>query len=395
MTDQLVIEKVTQAIEILQEMQVDAWLTFVRETPASGDPVLPLIYGHDLTWQSALILTRQGERIVILGHFEAETAQRTGAYPVVIPYHQSIQPALLETLDRLQPGQIAVNYSANDVLADGLSHGMYLILQNLLDGTPWSTRLISAEKIIAALRGRKTPAEVKRIQNAVDTALQIYDQTFDYAAPGMCEQEIARFMHDKLDAYGVKPAWEVNSCPAVNAGPDSPVGHSGPTGIVLQAGHILHFDFGVKQDDYCSDIQRVMYFMKPGETRAPEPVQHGFDTVVHAIQAAAQVMKPGVLGKDVDAVARKVIVQAGYPEYMYATGHHLGRLAHDGAGVLGPEWDRYGDAPRYPLELGQVYTIEPGLAVPGYGYIGIEEDVIVTEAGAKFLGRPQTEIILK
>jgi len=395
MTNQLVLEKTAQAIEILQETEIDLWLTFVRETPASGDPVLPLIYGHDLTWQSALIMTRQGESIAIVGQFEAETARLTGAYREVLPYHQSIRPLLLETLARLQPRQIALNYSANDVLADGLSHGMFQVLQNYFGGTPWSERLISAERIIAALRGRKTPTEVARIQRAINTTLQIYERTYEFAAPGMSEQEIARFLHNQLEVFEVEPAWESNSCPAVNAGPDSPVGHAAPTDLRLQAGQILHFDFGVKQDEYCSDIQRVMYFLMPGETHAPEPVQRGFDTVVRAIQAAARAMKPGVSGKKVDSIARQIVVGAGYPEYMHATGHQLGRMAHDGAGVLGPEWERYGDTPNYPLELRQIYTIEPSLPVPGYGYIGLEEDVIVTENGAEFLGSPQTEIMLK
>ncbi len=392
---ELVHEKVAQAIALLAETGIDAWLTFVRETSAVRDPVLQLIYGpHTLTWQSALLLARSGERIAIVGHYEAVTAVRTGAYTTVIPYHESIRPELLAALERLDPRTIAINYSADDVGADGLTHGMYQVLQGLLAGTPFAGRLVSAERIIGALRGRKSAAEVARVRTAVETTSRIFERTFTMLRPGLTEREVAAFMHQQLAEFGVEAAWDEDACPAVNAGPDSPVGHATPGDIRLEPGHIVHFDFGVRQDEYCSDIQRVVYLLKPDEVRAPEPVERGFRTVERAIAAAMAVMRPGVLAVEVDRAARAVVTGAGFEEYKYATGHHLGRNAHDGGGVLGPPWERYGQAPFRPLEAGHIYTVEPGLAVPGYGYVGLEEDVLVTETGAVCLGEPQREVIL-
>ncbi len=391
----LVQEKVSQAIDILAEKEVDLWLTFVRETSAFADPVLPLIYGAELTWQSALILSRNGQRLAIVGRFEAETARRTGAYDQVLPYDEDLSPVLLSVLEDLDPRQIAINYSQDDPVADGLSHGMYQVLRKILSGTTFENRLISAGGIIGALRGRKTALEIERIRAAVATTDEIYRATFDYIQPGMDELQIADFMHNQIATRNLESSWDWDYCPSVNAGPDSPVGHVGPTEIQVHPGQLLHFDFGVRQDEYCSDIQRVVYFLDPGETKPPEPVQRGFQTIVTAVQETVQAMQPGMSGVEVDSIARGIVTAAGYPEYKYATGHHLGREAHDGGGVLGPLWERYGDAPNRLLEPGQVYTIEPGLAVPGYGYIGIEEDVLVTENGAEFLGPPQTSLIIK
>jgi Xaa-Pro aminopeptidase len=149
------------------------------------------------------------------------------------------------------------------------------------------------------------------------------------------------------------------------------------------------------QDEYCSDLQRVVYFRRPDEEKPPAEVQRGFITIRTAIQRAFDAMKPGITGKAIDYIARQTVIDAGFPEYPYGTGHQVGRVVHDGAGMLGPEWERYGDTPNYPLEAGQVYTIEPGLALPNYGYIGLEENVLVTENGAEYLSEPQMELIIK
>ncbi|MGH2545030.1 MAG: M24 family metallopeptidase, partial [Ardenticatenaceae bacterium] len=314
----LVQEKVGQAIEILRENEVDCWLTFVRESSAGGDPVLPLIYGHDLTWQSALILSRKGDRVAIVGHYEAAAAEATGAYHTVIGYHEAIRPDLLRVLERLDPQQIALNYSENDVMADGLSHGMYLLLRRYLEGTPFAGRFVSAEGIVGALRGRKTPGEIERIRTAIETTLGIYRRTFDWVQEGMTERQVSDFMHRELAERGLEAAWDYDGCPIVNTGPGSTVGHAAPGDLKIERGHILHLDFGVRQNGFCSDIQRVAYFLAPGESEPPEEVRRGFETVVRAIRAAVEAMKPGVLGKEVDAIARAVVTEAGYPEYKYA-----------------------------------------------------------------------------
>ena len=392
----IVIEKTDQIPNILAKHGLDLWLVFVRETSAAGDPVLPLVYGDaDLTWQSALLFTPDRQKIAILGRFEVETAQKVGAFDRVIPYDEDITPILLQELERIQPKQIAVNYSEDDVLADGLTYGLYLTLKRMLARTPFTNRLVSAEQVISALRGRKSKTEINRIKAAIACTLEIFEMTFSELRPGMRELEVAQYMQEQVDKRGLGYAWPKNNNPAVNTGPDSPVGHNAPTELVIEPGHLLHFDFGVKQAGYCADIQRMVYFLKPGETTSPEPVIKGFETVVKATQAAFDKIRPGVKGIEVDEVARSVVTDAGYPEYKYATGHQLGRLAHDGGGLLGPAWARYGKTPFQPIEVDQVYTIEPGLMVPGYGYVGIEEDILVTEDGAQYLSSPQRTLILK
>jgi Xaa-Pro aminopeptidase len=356
---------------------------------------LDLLIGRsDLTWQSALIFTRDGEKIAVIGNLEKEALSRLDVFDTILGYDTAISQLLRDTIIRLDPDRIAVNTSRNNVHADGLTHAMHEILRGHLDGTPYADRLVSAEPIINALRGRKTPAELARIRKAVEITEEMYEKTFDFVKVGMTEIEVGEYMHQLAKEYGVELAWPAENCPAVNSGPNSPVGHSGPTNIKIERGHILHFDFGVKYEDYCSDIQRVGYVLRGGETAAPPEVQKGFEVIRQAIEKARASMKAGVTGNSIDVIARGTVTGAGYPSYPYALGHQLGRVAHDGGALLGPLWEKYGDSPNQKLEVGQVFTIEPGLSVEGYGYIGLEEDVVITEAGAEYLGDPQKELVL-
>lgn len=391
----IVQQNVEQAVGVLEELGVDAWLTFVRETPESGDPILPIILGHPLTWQSALIVSRSGDRIAIVGRYEDDAVRATGAWKEVIPYTEGVREPLVDTLRRLGPKRIAINFSRDDVKADGLSLGMYQLLCEYLEGTEFADRLVSAEEIIRAVRGRKTAGELERIRAAVATTEQIFDAVAGFAKAGKTEMEIWRFMQDEIARRGVEPSWEAAMCPIVTTGPDSMVGHGMPSDLLkVRPGCIFHLDFGVKQDEYCADLQRCWYVAEAGETELAAAVQKAFDAMQASIDAAVAVMKPGATGLEVDTAARSSLMNAGYPEYQHATGHQVGRAAHDGGGILGPKWERYGKTPDYPLEPGQVYTIEPSIEnVDGKrGCLGLEEMVVVTNDGIEWLSDRQLTI---
>src|SRR5688572_2214287 len=131
-------EKLTQAVALLNEQNLDAWLVFVRETSLTRDPCLDLVAGLDLTWHSAFIIGKGGERVAIVGRFDADNVQAIGGYTEIISYDQSVRPALREVITRLNPQTIALNYSTSDPAADGLTHGMWLTLQETFQDTPFA-----------------------------------------------------------------------------------------------------------------------------------------------------------------------------------------------------------------------------------------------------------------
>ncbi len=391
-TFELISEKLRQAVGILNEKDVDLWLTFVRETSQVADPVQDLILGIDLTWQSALMVSKTGERIAIVGHFDTDSVRRTGGYDTVIGYHQSLREPLLIVLERLNPRSIALNYSENDPAADGLTHGLFGLLSKYVADTPYASRFISAEAVIGALRGRKSNGELARIRQAIATTEQILGELNDRLAPGQSESELANWMHQRVAELNLDFAWDREYCPILTAGPDSPIGHAMPGNWKTRQGQLLQIDFGVKEHSFAADLQRTWYFLNHNETRPPEEVQRAFDAVRATIEAGKSVLKPGAIGWEVDAAGRQTITRWGYPEYQHALGHQVGRSAHDGSTILGPRWERYQQTPYGVVEEGNVFTLELGVHVPSCGFIGLEEDVLVTALGCKYLSAPQTEL---
>jgi len=394
MSDPLIREKIRQVPGILAELGLDAWMLFARESSSVHDPSFDLVVGTNVTGHSAFLLTRDGKRIAVIGSLDAANVKAHGHYDEIVTYVQGITADLRAVLARLDPKRIAIDYSENDAAADGLTYGQWLSLTRSLEGTPYAGRLESAERVVAALRGRKTDAEQRLIGEACEETVGIFETVTPKLRAGLTEKQFAAIIVEEMERRGLTPAWDADHCPAVFTGPDSAGAHAGPTDRPIEPGHIVNVDFGVRRLGYCSDLQRTWYVLRPGETAAPEAVQRGFDTILKSIRDAAAALRPGRTGAQVDDVARGVVTAAGYEEYPHGTGHQIGRVAHDGGAGLLPRWERYGNTPHLPIETGQCFTIEPRLTVAGHGIATCEDIVAVTEKGARFLSRSQDRLWL-
>lgn len=394
MSKELIIEKINQAVEILKQKDIDMWMTFVRETGNMKDPMIDTLVGTNATWQSAFIITKNGETHAIIGSLEYENMKAIGTYKNIHPYTKSIKEKFLEVIETIKPKNIAVNYSRNSSLADGLTYGLYLELLDHFNGTDYASKLISSEELVAALRGRKSPAELSLIKEAIKETITIFDEVTKFLKPGVTEKQVAAFVHNIVEQKGFELAWDKEYCPSVFTGPNTAGAHSGPTDRAIEPGHIINLDFGVKINGYCSDLQRTWYVLRPNEDKAPEEVQKGFNVIKESITRSANEIKPGKKGWEIDEIARSFVQINGYEEYPHGLGHQVGRAVHDGGALLGPKWERYGNLPYLEIEEENVFTIEPRLTVPGYGIATVEEMIVVNKDGIEFLSGRQEELFL-
>ncbi len=394
MDGQLVREKIAQAKAILEELDIDLWMLIGRETAERPDPSFPLVVGTSVTWTSLFLISRGGEQLAIAGTGDTANIAMGGAWTETVGYVQSFREPLLAALDRFTPRQIALNYSTDNDSADGITHGLFLLLQETLAGTPHAGKFISAEPIVTRVRGRKSATEIDRIREAVRQTDIIFDRLATVLHVGMTERAISDWMHAQITEAGLQgTAWDFTYCPGITAGPESPWGHVGPTDIGIAPGQLLQIDFGVKYQGYCADLQRTFYLLRPEETVAPAACQRMFGVVDGSIQEAAAALRPGMQGREIDAVARENFAENGLT-WDFSFGHQVGRYCHDGGASLAPAWERYGCRPFDPIEVGQVYAMEIGARVPGYGVVSLEENIIVTETGGEFISEPQRELRL-
>ncbi|SHI18218.1 Xaa-Pro dipeptidase [Sporobacter termitidis DSM 10068] len=228
----------------------------------------------------------------------------------------------------------------------------------------------NASACVDTVRARKDDAEAALMRKASrlnDSAMEAFKP---YIKTGVTELELRDIL---LRIYKELGADGPSFAPLIGFGPNAAIGHHLPDGTALRDGDCVLIDVGCKKDGYCADMTRT-YF----KGRAPERMRAVYDTVKAAGDAARSLIKPGVRLSDVDGAARTVIENAGYgPYFTHRLGHFIGLDVHEAGDVSAAS-----DIVAAP---GMIFSIEPGIYLPGEGGVRIEDLVLVTAAGCEVL----------
>lgn len=388
-------EKLPIVYQALKEQNVDAWLITGRETIMKREPILHVLGDMDFIIATTLIFTKEEKCIAIVSPLDVECYKLIKGIDEVIEYPGTMQDTIADVLKRLDPRVLALDFSSDDAAGDGLTVGMYMMLQDVFKSIDFKGEIVSAFPIINKVKGIKTPWQIEKIRDCVVQADKYLRMIPSICKEGTTSLDLFNFLHQVAyeDGYGM--SWCDAQCPGVSVDPNVPSGHMGIISTPLVKGYVINIDYGVSKDGYCSDLQRMYYVLKDDEEDAPEHVKQAFYLVRDAIKAAVNFMRPGVTGFQVDQVARHMIVDEGFDSWNAALGHQVGHETHDGGTILANRRPRYNKPSLIdtPLDAGNVFAVEPSVTI-AEGRIGLEEDVLVTENGGVFLNPPQEELIL-
>lgn len=387
--------KINQAKELMKTSNIDVWVTLTRESGINTDPVLQLISDMYFSRAAAILIDNQGKSKILVSKIDASGAKQRNLYDEIYDYdsnsNYSFEKTLLEIIGNNKT--IGLNYSDDDPMADGCTIGLFNRLIRSIDKLEYNCEIVSAESISSVVRERKNQFELDNIIKSIEITQSIYDEAKNFIKVGVSEKDIHAFFIQQAEKNKVRLAWDKAQCPGVKVGKDFAFGHAGPGDTKAKPGDLVHLDFGVIYNGFCSDIQRMYYLLDKGETQPPKDVLYGFNALRDSIVIAKDSLKIGNPPFSADEEARKYVESLGYQNWYHNIGHQVGRYIHDGGLKLAKDTKENREIIKGVIKQGQIFTIEPSLT-SSKGSIGIEEMVHITENGAEFISKPQQDIYL-
>lgn len=313
-----------------------------------------------------LFIPAEGEPYLLTdSRFELQARQEAAAFKVKL-YPRGLFPLLRLLLKRHRSKRLA--FESHYFL-----HSTAQTLAGLTDSL--KIELVPLTGLVEELRLKKTPEELTAIERAVLLNEAVFQEVYRSLQPGQTEKEVAWAIEDTMRLMGAEgPSFET----IVAGGPNAALPHAVPSGRPLAEGETIVIDMGLILNGYCADMTRTVVLGDPdAKTTAL------FRLVRKAQLAALNSLRPGISGQAVDKIARGVIERAGLGErFGHSLGHGVGLNVHEGPALS------YRN--RKPLATGMVVTVEPGVYIPGWGGIRLENMAVIEEDGCRVLNRDTT-----
>lgn len=317
---------------------------------------------------SSLVVNGEGEYVLVCPALSVNQARRSGIEELV---------GLLDGVDPVPVmREVFAKLGISGLVGfDDLMPGIHV--STLQSGFP-SMPFVPAGKVYGSLSRTKSATESSNLDEAGRIADAAFRAVFDQLRPGLKESEVDVLLCKAMVAEGGVPAFSI-----VAAGANGAECHHHTDDTLIQENEVVIMDFGCDYRGYKSDITRTVCFGTASE-RAKEIYQVVYD----AHMAARAAIKPGVTAGEVDGAARKVIEDAGYGEYfVHRTGHGLGREVHEEPYILPGSAEE--------LKVGDVFSIEPGIYIPGEIGVRIENIVMLTESGHHSFNEDPSPVLLE
>lgn len=340
---------------------------FLFVTPSS-DLIYMLGYpAHSSERLTLLGIPRDGEPFVVVPTLEAVRLDDRRDIVDIHPWEETESPT--ELVARIVEGASGSSIAVSDQTWAG-----FLIK---LQETMPDARFVSGTPVLRELRMIKDEQEIENIRIAsakTDAAWETFVQTVKIT--GLTEKEAGEKLADLMAQQGLpRPTFLI-----VGSGPNSASPHYITGDRVIERGDAVVFDFGARWNHYTSDLTRTVYVGEPTEEYSTV-----YNTVLAANRAAFDAVKPGVACQDIDRAARKVIDDAGYGEYfIHRVGHGLGLDGHEEPYMV--------EGNELPLQVGMVFSDEPGIYIPGKFGVRVEDILVCTEDGAESFNNCSREL---
>jgi Xaa-Pro aminopeptidase len=258
---------------------------------------------------------------------------------------------------------------------DYLTYNQFQTLKEKLGGVEIKT----VDGLVEELRARKDKGELALIEEAVRLADEAFQEVLPLIRPGVSEREVALQLEYSMRRMGAEGAAFKT---IVASGYRSALPHGVASARIMAPGDLVTLDFGAVYSGYHSDITRTVVLGRPDKKQ-----EEIYQLVLEAQMSAIESLRAGVKALDVDGAARRIIEQAGYGnQFGHSTGHGVGLSIH--------EKPRLSAKDQSILEEGMVVTIEPGVYLPGWGGVRIEDTVLVLDGGCRVLTRTPKEKLM-